>query len=137
MISLKCPECGANLTIENGRSQCFCQYCGTQILLDDEKKIYEYRTIDEARIKEAESWETIRLRELDIREKEMRTRFGTGRIKIVVSIILGFLGLIFMIGGYALGATSGDPDSGLFMLCFVGFFCLVAIIFIWDRKNDD
>lgn len=37
---LKCPECGANLDIEEGRSFCFCQYCGCKIMLDDEKQEY-------------------------------------------------------------------------------------------------
>lgn len=36
--ALKCPECGANLTIEKNRPFCFCQYCGCKIILDDEKR---------------------------------------------------------------------------------------------------
>ena len=40
--SLKCPECGANLEIEEGRSFCFCQYCGCKIMLDEEKHEYTY-----------------------------------------------------------------------------------------------
>lgn len=35
---LKCPECRANLEIEEGRTSCFCQYCGCKIILDDEKQ---------------------------------------------------------------------------------------------------
>ena len=136
VIALKCPECGANLTIEKDRSQCFCQYCGTQILLDDERKIYEYRTIDEARIREAESWETVRLKELEIQEKDMESKSRVGCLKIVISMILGVLGIIFMVAGYAGGAASGDPDSGIYMLCFVGFFCMIAIVFIWTTNND-
>ncbi len=40
--SLKCPECGANLEIEEGRSFWFCQYCGRKIMPDDEKQEYTY-----------------------------------------------------------------------------------------------
>ena len=40
--SLKCPECGANLKIEEDRSFCFCQYCGCNIMLDDEKHYVTY-----------------------------------------------------------------------------------------------
>lgn len=35
---LKCPECRANLEIEEGRTFCYCQYCGCKIILDDEKE---------------------------------------------------------------------------------------------------
>ena len=35
---LKCPECRANLEVEEGRTSCYCQYCGCKIILDDEKK---------------------------------------------------------------------------------------------------
>lgn len=37
IISLKCPECGADISIEEGHKQCFCQYCGAKIILDDGK----------------------------------------------------------------------------------------------------
>lgn len=35
---LKCPECRANLEIEEGRTSCYCQYCGCKIILDDENQ---------------------------------------------------------------------------------------------------
>ena len=35
--SVKCPECGANLPIEEGRERIFCSYCGTQIIMTNEK----------------------------------------------------------------------------------------------------
>ncbi len=34
---LKCPECRANIEIEEGRNFCFCDYCGCKIILDAEK----------------------------------------------------------------------------------------------------
>ena len=37
---LKCPECKANLEIEDGLHTCFCKYCGCQIILDEEKQEY-------------------------------------------------------------------------------------------------
>jgi len=30
LISVKCPECGASLDIEEGRRQMFCSYCGAK-----------------------------------------------------------------------------------------------------------
>ena len=31
--SIKCPECGANLPIEEGRDTLFCSYCGNKIIV--------------------------------------------------------------------------------------------------------
>ena len=38
MRALKCPECNANLEIEDNLEFCFCKYCGCQIFVDDEKQ---------------------------------------------------------------------------------------------------
>ncbi|WP_294909160.1 hypothetical protein [uncultured Ruminococcus sp.] len=40
LITQKCPACGANLEIEEGRDFSYCQYCGSKILIDNEKKEY-------------------------------------------------------------------------------------------------
>lgn len=50
LISVKCPECGAALDIEQGRTQCFCSYCGAKILTHDDNE-YIIRKIDEAELK--------------------------------------------------------------------------------------
>ena len=50
--SVKCPECGATLPIEEGRTQIFCSYCGTKVIVTNENE-YLYRHIDEAEIKHA------------------------------------------------------------------------------------
>lgn len=36
--TFRCPECQANIEIEEGRTFCYCQYCGCKIILDDEKQ---------------------------------------------------------------------------------------------------
>ena len=52
--SVKCPDCGAVLPIEEGRNQVFCSYCGSKIIMTNENE-YVYRHIDEAEIKQAVS----------------------------------------------------------------------------------
>ena len=47
LISLKCPECGGGLHIEEGMSRCYCSHCGTQILLDGDSQNIKY-TIENA-----------------------------------------------------------------------------------------
>lgn len=39
---LTCPDCGAHLSIKQPRSFVFCEYCGTQIYIDDEVKRTEH-----------------------------------------------------------------------------------------------
>lgn len=38
LIQLRCPNCGAELEIENGIDSFFCKYCGTKILLHGQSK---------------------------------------------------------------------------------------------------
>lgn len=71
--SIKCPECGASLPIEEGRTQIFCSYCGTNILVSKDNE-HIYRNIDEASIKQAETERAVRMRELDLEEKKNLNR---------------------------------------------------------------
>lgn len=36
MIKLQCPNCGADLAVENGLDLFYCQYCGAKLLLRDQ-----------------------------------------------------------------------------------------------------
>lgn len=87
-ISIKCPECGADLSVENGREFSFCAYCGTKVMMNNENE-HIYRNIDEARIKEAETERMIRLKELELEEREnARGRKG---LLIAYAIALAFV----------------------------------------------
>lgn len=58
MIPLTCPKCGAQLDVKEGTKSCYCTYCGTKILINDEnvKTVNIHQTItDEAKIKEIEA----------------------------------------------------------------------------------
>ena len=63
--SVKCPECGASLPIEEGREKLFCSYCGVQIIMTNENE-HIYRHIDEAKIKQAEVNQAVQLKKLEI-----------------------------------------------------------------------
>lgn len=42
-ISVKCPQCGAMLDLENNRKQAFCTYCGNRIILyNDNEQTFKY-----------------------------------------------------------------------------------------------
>ncbi len=93
MITLRCPACGADVEAGSDRAYCFCSYCGTKIMLQNENE-YIYRHIDEAGVAEEETDRMIRLRELELEEREKKA----DNIKIAavsaVSILLVVIGII-------------------------------------------
>lgn len=95
IISLKCPECDAPVTIEEGHKQCYCKYCGAKILLDDGSTTYTYRNVDAARIREAEINREIRLKELEIEQEERKYKRKVNRIKVLAAIIMAIISVPF------------------------------------------
>ena len=98
--TLKCPECNANIEIEENRKTCFCTYCGCSILIDDESTTinhnYTYTKRDEARIRSDERKEKIRLKELENEEKQKK-REHTETFLIVGLLLFCMLFSLFMI----------------------------------------
>ena len=68
LVSVKCPECGATLDIEEDRRQAFCTYCGAKVILQNENE-HIYRHIDEAEVKQAETERIIRLKKWNLPKK--------------------------------------------------------------------
>ena len=138
LISVKCPECGATLNIEEDREQAFCTYCGTKVLLHNENE-HIYRHIDEAGVKQAETDRIVRMKQMELAEKKRAAAEKTKALKIKISLIMATVGILMMVIGYMGGHASGDPDSGLYMLSMVGFFPLMGAGYIWlfSKKNDD
>ena len=91
--SIKCPECGASLQIEEGRTQVFCSYCGTKVIVTNENE-HIYRHIDEAEVKQAETDRIVRMRELELEEQTATQR---NSLKTVLTIIWLVLSLIVIV----------------------------------------
>ena len=104
LIAVKCPQCGADLQIEEDQKICFCEYCGCRILIDDVDERSEHaennnsadRHIDEKRGREAELQnERERRREEERRAKELvkeqkRSRRRKRR-RIILLVILALI----------------------------------------------
>ena len=128
-ISVRCPECGANLPIEEGRTQIFCSYCGAKVIVTNENE-YIIRHIDEASIKQAETDRIIKLKQLEIVEKKRAANERAKSIKIIISLILAVVGMIMLATGDALGHS----------ISLLGFFPLLAVVYIWifsSKKDED
>lgn len=124
--SVKCPECGADLPIEENREQLFCSYCGAHIVVTNENE-YIYHHIDEASIKKAENDKEVQLKKLEIIEKKRAEAAKNTKIKIIISIIMGIIGVVLLLAGAGWGGM-------------VGLLVLEAVMFIWilsDKKEEE
>lgn len=135
LISMKCPECKANLSVDGGRKYCFCQYCGTKIMLEDDRvneTHYTYR--NEARIRQAEIDREIALKKLEIEkikvEQEEKRKNKNRKLKIVVSIILAIVASVSGLLGY----FSKDGILGLFAIMA---FWILFLIGLMSLSNND
>lgn len=132
---MKCPECKANLSVEEGRKYCFCQYCGTKIMLEDDrvnKTYYTYR--NEARLRQVEIDREIALKKLEIEkikvEQEEKRKNKNRKLKIVVSITLAIVASVSGLLGYFFK----DGILGLFAI--MAFWILFLIGLISLSNND-
>lgn len=92
-----CPGCGANGSFEHdNRDFCFCEYCGTKIMLDDFRSTYRF--VDEAKIREAELKNEMYLKELEMEEKQeelSRRGIKTAFIIALIFVLTGFVLILF------------------------------------------
>ena len=122
MKKCECPSCGASLTIQNeNRDFAYCEFCGAKIQLDDIRT--SHRIIDEAKIKQADYDAMIRLKELEMEQKEREEAQKKNQFKIIVSIILGIISLVCMGIGFS--------DSGSIGLALVGEVAAVMLMYMW------
>lgn len=132
IVDIKCPGCGAELHISGDRMECFCEYCGSKILLDDEAvrtvtvirdeaKLRELQ-VEEERIKEAKE----KLEEYKRLNKELRSKRKTRDI-VLISVWIGALALFFIFENlFPQNEITGAIArfSGIFHFA-MGFFCLI------------
>ncbi|MGM9947085.1 hypothetical protein [Floccifex sp.] len=92
-----CPSCGANGSFEKENQDfCFCEYCGTKIMLDDYRSTYRF--VDEAKIREAELKNEMYLKELEMELKQeelSRKGIKTAFIIALIFVLTGFLLILF------------------------------------------
>lgn len=80
---LKCPECHANLEIEEGLKTCYCKYCGCQINIDEEK--HEHTINKNIHKRYTDDADVIRAKTED---KESRRTFKAGIAVWVILIVM-------------------------------------------------
>lgn len=95
--NVTCPNCGANLSIDDDRDIFFCEYCGTKIRKESDhtytKVEQEIRYIDEARLKEAE----LKIKELESQNTPPSMKGALKNLAIAFVYIIGmFIPLVLV-----------------------------------------
>lgn len=109
LITLKCPDCGASIEIEDNREHAFCTYCGAKILIHNENE-YVYHYVDEAEVKQAETERELRLKELEIAEKEREKKDSEKEIAKKKAPKWGILAVFFLLVTLFLSNSLGDHN---------------------------
>ena len=138
LISVKCPDCGQTLSIEENRTQAFCTYCGAKGLISNENE-YVFRQVDEADIKKAETERIIRLREMELAEKNSSLRKVLTIIWLILSLILITIAVILMLSP---GNDSMPGWAGGFLFLFYACAPIIGgggyLVFKWlpEKENE-
>ena len=130
LISVKCPDCGPRLDIEEGRKMAFCSYCGAKILIRDDNEI-TFREVNEAELKKAETERIIQLKKFEYAEKQRADKAKKTQLRIKASIVLGIIGGGMIIIGWIGGSISGDSNSSFETMSMLGFIPIIAIMYVW------
>ena len=138
IVSMKCPNCGSLVYFEKGQDRCFCSHCGSQLQFSDpNNKKFTYTKIDAARIREAQTRESIRQRELDIQERQLNKERNMLIVKTVLSAIAIIAVAAVVI--YIIHLVQSDKKFGfgfgMFMF-FVGIPIVIAIAAVFSNNNE-
>ena len=132
MIPVKCPQCGADLTVEEGRQSLYCQYCGARVIVQNENE-HIYHTIDDAAVKQAETDRIVKLKQMELAEKKESAREKYKSFKIKLSIIIGIIAIVSMGIGYN---VDDDAGAGFVM---AGLLAALILVYMWvlDPNKED
>lgn len=129
LFSMKCPDCGAELSVERDREFLFCQYCGAKILVNDENT-FTVRHVDEAELKKAETEHMVQMNEI----KSERKLQGRDRLLFYVWIIataaLGIPGIIAML-------ADDEGLAGMFLLILALNVGLAGGTYFFNERKKD
>lgn len=131
---VQCPYCGASVDATGLTESVTCPYCDQKIIISNENE-FIYREIKDAEIRKTDAEYQLELKRLEIAEKERLAQEKKNKIKLMVSILLGFAGVTMTTIGSIIKEASG--------LIMVGMSCFVVLLYIGlfsltpKRNNND
>ena len=92
----KCPKCGGDISVESGRSETYCSYCGAKLIVTNDNEIV-MRTVDEASVNQTAADYLVRMKELEIAETRRKEKQEEDKRNMIISAAVVGVGLIFVI----------------------------------------
>lgn len=132
LIKLTCPNCGAQLEVDLAMKTMFCDFCGTEVLIDQEKHLLHFEGAEEA----GYQFERGRLRAQ--REAQQSYPFDysqSNKDRVTALILCLFLGIFGAHHFYA--GRSGKGVLYIFTAGLFGIGWLVDIIIISVGRFKD
>lgn len=84
--TVKCPSCGADLTVrDDNRDFMFCEFCGTKVRLDDYQETHRY--VNEAEVQRVKAEKELELKRMEAYTK--REEQAGKQFIMLMSICLG------------------------------------------------
>lgn len=120
----RCPGCGAMVSFGEGQCQARCEYCGSPVTIDDDQVV---RNVDEADLKRAETEQLVRLKELELKEREQEQVSRARRWRAILTAPLVLVLLVS--GAICEAAPKGSPMSESFGM--IALVCMLVVMLIW------
>lgn len=130
---MKCSNCGATISVQEGKSVQFCQFCGNQVIIEDgstKTTNVNHRYIDEAEIRRIEADKERREQEEARKQKEEDERKATNK-KLLFGWIASMV-LIFIISLFTMDNVNFSPFHIILIIDII-----VGIVIIKKRSNKD
>lgn len=143
LISLKCPNCGANLDAPGESKTFYCMYCGSPVYVDDgsEKLQVDARVSGDITAKVSANinlYDEAEMRRLDMEEKRrLRDEIEAYRKRWKKQVAA--LTLIVAVAGFIVGVSSGDESQAVPLLWGEGMgktflVAIPAVVFLFLRR---
>lgn len=130
IISLKCPSCGANLTVEKNYERYYCNYCGAEfeVELSDDVRIESIRAEANKEIEEGKrkvEQEKIRAINERLKAKEERDSINDFKKGKPLKIIIGMMIVIGIASWMAF--INYCPMAGMLAIIQIVLLCLALL----------
>ena len=128
MISVKCPECGAPVEMDQYRRSAVCEYCGTRIIMHDDNTI---SIRDEAEIIQAETEQAVKLNQIELRAHRQKIDSIVNKKNTKRAIAAGVIGLVLVfIIGPIFDFLPTDSAGDNFIETLGGFGVTAAVLYM-------